>query len=239
LAEALLEEGYFVTAIVPELPKQPGVLELRNPVLATGITQEFSVAMSERTNESGSKATLLKPKKVLNKLGPHSRLQVITAENKQEVIQRHMKGHSVVISTIGARAKPRSYVCTGYSDPARAFLPAMKELGIQRFMTIMTDDFLGPIDKIPTEWRGDGTDETDQLNKVKMDMRRVFDLVLKNQLNFTIWCPKRLVPGPRTDNFEQKKNEGKAGEVTTGMVANAIVQELRKGAFAYSRVCIN
>ena len=86
LAEALLEEGYFVTAIVPELPIQPGVLELRNPVLATGITQDFSVAMSERTNESGSQATLLKPKKVLNKLGPHSRLQVITAENKQEVI---------------------------------------------------------------------------------------------------------------------------------------------------------
>ena len=77
----------------------------------------------------------------------------------------------------------------------------MKKLKIQRYFTILSDDFLGPVEDIQSDWKDNGDAQHDSMCKVKMDMHRLFDLVLKNDLNYTIWCPSKLIPGGRSDSY--------------------------------------
>ena len=69
-------------------------------------------------------------------------------------------------------------------------------------------------------------------------MRRVWDLVIANKLDYTIWCPANYPSGPRSDNYSLGKNVFVGDEVTTGMVADSMLKELLENKYRGVRVGI-
>ena len=115
----------------------------------------------------------------------------------------------------------------------------MKELGITRYFTVFGAGFLGPEEKIPVDWDDAGqSEEMKAINMIRRDMRRVWDLILKAKLNYTIWCPANFPSGPRSSDYKESKNEFIGPEVTTGMVADSIVKELKNNQYEHTRVGI-
>jgi putative NADH-flavin reductase len=86
-----------------------------------------------------------------------------------------MAGHDIVITIVGGWPKPGEEHVSIYSDPAKAYIPAMKANGISRIFTVFGAGFLGP--QIPTDWKDTGNVEMDNINKLRRDMRRAWDLV--------------------------------------------------------------
>ena len=147
-----------------------------------------------------------------------------------------MAGHDVVIAIIGAWPDPKQEKMTNYSDPARAYLPAMKANGIQRFFTVFGAGFLGDAEKIPQDWQDSDNLEMNIVNKIRRDMRIVWDLILENNLNYSIWCPANFPSGPRSDQYILGENTFVGPEVTTGMVADSMIKELTNNHFIKKRV---
>ena len=54
------------------------------------------------------------------------------------------------------------------------------------------------------------------INKVRRDMRRVWDLIVKNDINYTIWCPANFPSGPIDEDYTTLKNTYVGDTVTTG-----------------------
>lgn len=99
--------------------------------------------------------------------------------------------------------------------------------------------FLGPEQDIPVDWEDGGSAEMVAINKIRRDMRRLWDLILKNKLNYTIWCPANYPSGPLSDNYTIGKNEFVGAEVTTGMVADSMVKEIKACELSKTRVGIS
>ena len=110
-------------------------------------------------------------------LGPHDRLNVVVVKLTKEQLTPLMKGHDLVVAITSGWPKQDAFTMTNLSDSARAYFPAMKACGIKRYFTVLGSSFLGPIDDIPYDWEDTGDEETDSINKIRRDMRRVWDLV--------------------------------------------------------------
>lgn len=147
-----------------------------------------------------------------------------------------MKDHDVVIAIVGGWPKPNEPTMTTYSDPAKAYIPAMKANKITRFFTVFGAGFLGPT--IPQEWQDTGNAEGDAINKVRRDMRRVWDLVNESKLDYSIWCPANFPSGPRSEKYTIGKNVFVGPEVTTGMVADSMLKELNEDKLRGVRIGI-
>ena len=57
-----------------------------------------------------------------------------------------MAGHDIVVAIVGGWPKPDEQSMTNYSEPAKAYIPAMKANEISRYFTVFGAGFLGPID---------------------------------------------------------------------------------------------
>ena len=158
---------------------------------------------------------------------------------EEDNIRQIMQGHDMVIAIIGGWPAPDQATMTNYSDPARAYIPAMKSCGITRFFTVMGAGFLGPIESIPTDWSDEGMPpEMVAINKIRRDMRILWDLILQNDLNYTVWCPANYPSGPISSDYTQAKDDFVGDTVTTGMVADSMVKEIRANELGQSRVSI-
>ena len=149
-----------------------------------------------------------------------------------------MKGHDVVIAIMGGFPAPDQQVITNFSEPARQFIPAMRACGIKRYFTVFGAGFLGAEDQIPKDWQDDGNPEMVAINKIRRDMRIQWDLIVENELDFTIWCPANYPAGPRSSEYEIGHNSFVGVEVTTGMVADSIVKEISDRKMTRVRVGI-
>jgi hypothetical protein len=57
-------------------------------------------------------------------------------------------------------------------------------------------------------------------------MRIVWDMIIEAELDYSIWCPANFPNGPRSDKYIQAENKFVGTEVTTGMVADSIINEI-------------
>lgn len=99
--------------------------------------------------------------------------------------------------------------------------------------------FLGNESDIPLDWDDEGQSaEMIAINKIRRDMRRLWDLILKANLNYTIWCPANFPSGPRSTDYKESKATFIGDTVTTGMVVDSIVKELKNNQYQKCRVGI-
>lgn len=76
------------------------------------------------------------------------------------------------------------------------------------------------------------------INMCRRDMRKVWDLVRTSDIDYTFWCPGSFSSGPRSDNYITEINNKPGPEVTTGMVADSMIKEVRNNHFVRCRVGI-
>jgi hypothetical protein len=71
-------------------------------------------------------------------------------------------------------------------------------------------------------------------------MKIAIDMIFEAKLEYTIWCPANFPGGEISDAYTQKQNANPgAWEVTTGMVAHAMANELEENKFVNMRVGIS
>ena len=159
----------------------------------------------------------------------------LTAENLTPV----MAGHDLVVVILGMWPKEGADEVRGYSEAAAAYVPAMKANGITRFFTVFGAGFLGP--EVATEFEVN-EHVPEMIVLVQRDMRRVYDIVMEAELNYSIWCPADYPGGPRSDAYVTAANnfpqEGNAFQATTGKVADSMIKEVNNNAFEHTRVGI-
>jgi len=78
----------------------------------------------------------------------------------------------------------------------------------------------------------------DIINKIRRDMRIVWDMVNAANLDYTIWCPANFPTGPRSSEYVIGLNKFVGGEVTTGMVADSMIKEMIENKMSRTRVGI-
>lgn len=232
VAQGALADGHSVTAIVRREPKIPGTLAVTAQISGGGSSAEIYSGEKKDAPSDGQQAAHE------DVVGPHEKLTVIVADFTVEALTPIMAGHDLVIAIVGAWPKPEDKIMTTYSDPARAYIGAMKANGVSRYFTCFGAGFLGEQDKIPKEWQDSDNLEMNVINKVRRDMRVVWDLVLEADLDFSIWCPANFPSGPRSADYITGANQFVGGEVTTGMVADCMIKEIQENKFSKTRVGI-
>ena len=192
VAQDALAEGHSVTAIVRREPKVKGTITVTAQIQGGGSSAELYSGEKKNVELAANEVVV----------GPHDKLNVIVSQFTPEALTPLMAGHDVVIAILGAWPKPDEPKMTTYSDPAKAYIPAMKANNISRFFTVFGAGFLGPIEKIPKEWADTGNLEMDAINKIRRDMRICWDLILEANLDYSIWCPANFPSGPRTSDYK-------------------------------------
>lgn len=219
-AEGMLAEGHSVTAVVRRPPAAPGTLAISGPIAGSGASGEVAAEAAADASAAHNMT-----------VGPHEKLTLVVAEFTAESLEPLMASHDIVVVTLGMWPKEGETEISGYSDAAKAYVPAMRACGIKRFFTVFGLGFLGP--EVKERFDGDST-----IAIIQRDMRRVYDLVVAAELDYTIWCPGNFPSGPRSDKYITGENSRVGFEVTTGMVADSMIREVVAGAFVGVRVGI-
>ena len=69
-------------------------------------------------------------------------------------------------------------------------------------------------------------------------MRKAWELVTTTDIDYTFWCPGQFLSGPRSDDYITEINSKPGNEVTTGMVADSMIKEVKNNQFVRCRVGI-
>jgi putative NADH-flavin reductase len=230
VAEGALADGHQVTAFVRREPKEAGVLSVTAAIQGTGSSQELY------SGDAAAEESKVPPQTTT--IGPHPNLNVVVGTFDEETLTTAMKGHDMVVAILGGWPKPDEAKVSIYSGPANAYIPAMKANNITRFFSVFGAGFLGEAEKIPKDWADSENAELNVINKIRRDMRVVWDLVQEASLDFTIWCPANFPSGPRSSEYTIGINKFVGPEVTTGMIADSMVKELNENKLSMVRVGI-
>lgn len=168
------------------------------------------------------------------KLDKHPNLEVMIGEvrNKHD-IERTIAGTDAVFSALGTDRT------TTLSEAVPLIIRAMKENGIRRLITIGT---AGILNSRKTEGllRYQGGDSNRKLTFAAEEHEKVFRLLERSDLDWTIVCPTYLPDGEAASGYRTEKDflpeEGK--QITVGDTAEFAYAQLGSPEFIGSRVGI-
>lgn len=169
-------------------------------------------------------------------VGPNPNLKIVVSElGDAKTIEPLFQGIDVVVVAIGAWSKEGQSVITIQQDAAKCYLPAMRKAGVKRMHAVFGASMLGdempkPNPNAPIQWRAQS-----------VDMIECFKTIVEEDVDYTIWCPANYPGGNISSEYKVRKRhfpEDCVKEVTTGMMAHAILEELSKNEFTKERVAI-
>ena len=135
-----------------------------------------------------------------------------------------LDGIDIIVVAIGVWPKSGEKTISAWSDCANAFMPAIKAKGIKRFFMVVGSGFAVP--EVPQDWEDGENPMLNMINIVRRDVRKVWEMVLDADLDYTFWCPGNFPSGPRTEDYITAINSKPGPEATTGMVADSMIKEI-------------
>lgn len=147
-----------------------------------------------------------------------------------------MPGHDVVVSVLGVRNF--SGPITLLSEGMEHIVDAMKVAGIKRVLTIGGAGILQLTD---TRLRRDDASFPPYLHNVTSDHYRVYDVLNRSDLDWTIVAPPYMPDGARTGTYRVQADyfpENTRNEIAVEDVADFLLKELTENNFVKHRVGI-
>lgn len=145
-----------------------------------------------------------------------------------------VKNVDAVISALGQRSGGKVDLM---SSSMKNIIRAMEEEGVSRIIAVGGAGILQAEEKILVR---DQRNFPPFLQEVSADHLRVFHLLRKSTLNWTIVCPPFIQEGEKTGRYQVRRNyppEGKP-QILSGDLADFIVEELENPRFPRARVGI-
>jgi putative NADH-flavin reductase len=147
-----------------------------------------------------------------------------------------MPGHDAVISVLGVRNF--SGPITLLSEGMEAITNVMKSTGVKRLLTI---GGAGILQQTETRLRRDDPGFPPYLHNITADHYRVYDILNRSKLDWTIVTPPYMPDGTRTGEYlveadyfpQQARNE-----IAVEDVADFLLKELEENKFLKKRVGI-
>lgn len=167
-------------------------------------------------------------------LDRHSNLQVIVGEARDERdIKRTIEGTDAVFSALGTDQS------TTLSEAMPLLVDSMKGNGIRRLITIGTAGILNSR-QTPGVLRYQGGDSNRKLTFAAEEHEKVYRLLEKTDLDWTIVCPTYLPDGEAQGGLRFEKDFLPEGgkQVTVGDTAEFTYSQLENKEFIGSRVGI-
>ncbi len=167
----------------------------------------------------------------------HPNLSVITGDvNNKDKVVHSIKGHDVIISTLGAKQIEGDAVNL-MSNAMKIFVEAMNTFGIKRVLAV---GGLGVLQLNETTQLLDKPDYPAQYKSIGEGHNKVYKVLRETQLDWTFACCPDIIDGERTGKYNLKKDypaEGKY-QILTGDLADFLVKELSENNFLKTRVGI-
>lgn len=152
------------------------------------------------------------------------------------LLEAVMPGHDAVISVLGVRNF--SGPITLLSDGMQHTINVMKSAGVKRLLTI---GGAGILQQTPTLLRRDDPSFPPYLHNITADHYRVFDLLNRSNLDWTIVTPPYMPDGVRTGDYLVEADffpKNARNEIAVEDVADFLLKELEENVFIGKRVGI-
>ncbi len=169
-----------------------------------------------------------------DKLEPHVNLEMIVGDiRKAEDVERVISGTEAVFSAIGTDRT------TTLSEAGPLLVSAMEKHGISRLITIGTAGILDSR-MTPGKLRYKGGDSNRKLTFAAEEHEKLYRLLEKSALDWTIVCPTYLPDGEARGNYRTEAELLPEGgkEITVGDTAAFAYQLLEQPEFIHKRVGI-
>lgn len=166
------------------------------------------------------------------KLEPHANLEMIVGDvRKAEDVERVIAGTAAVFSAIGTDRT------TTLSEAGPLLVSAMEKQGISRLITIGTAGILDSR-MTPGKLRYQGGDSNRKLTFAAEEHEKLYRLLEKSALDWTIVCPTYLPDGEARGNYRTEEALLPEGgkEITVGDTAAFAYQLLEHPKFIRQRV---
>ena len=166
----------------------------------------------------------------------HSHLSVVEGDVRNpEIVDRAIEHADVVLCALGDRNLHGKI--TLLSDAMTVLLPEMKAKGINRIIVVAG---AGILQHDPEILRRDAPGYPPFLLSVSEDHLRVFHLLEKSELDWTLVCPPQILDGKASDHYEVKADyfPGSSGRIFAGDIAAFILNEMIHNLFLRKRVGI-
>ena len=200
-------------------------------IVIFGANGRVGLQTVKRALEKGHKVTaFVRDKNSINLL--HANLIVVQGDAlSQEAVSKSVKGQDAVISCLSSNENSHRQVFMNH------IINAMREHKVKRVIAIggigalQASEHLKVYETVtfPQEYIG-----------VSQAHVRVLDALLTSRLDFTFVCPPMIPDGDRTGVYKTQSNYPTQGwSITTGDMADFMVNELEQNKFIGSRVGIS
>lgn len=167
----------------------------------------------------------------------HQQLNIVEGDVMDKAfVMQTIKGHDVVISTLGAHSIEGDAVNL-MSDAMKIFVEAMQQYGIKRVLAV---GGLAVLQWNETLQLLDKPDYPAQYKNVGEGHNKVYQVLRNTDLDWTFICCPDIIDHPRDGNYNVKKDypaEGKFG-IYTGNIADFMLSDIAKNEFLKTRVGI-
>ena len=151
-------------------------------------------------------------------------------------LEKAIVGCDVVVSALGQT--DISGAVNLMSDGMKRIIPLMEKHGIKRILGI---GGMGVLQASETVFIKDLPDFPAQYKNVSEGHFAVYELLRDSGLDWTFLCCPYIPDGERTGNYQVRKDYMPLGkqQITTGDIADFILNEIEQGKFIQSRVGIS
>jgi putative NADH-flavin reductase len=167
----------------------------------------------------------------------HPGLHLVTGDvAEKEKVETAVQGNDIVISTLGTNQIEGPAVNL-MSDAMKIFAEAMNKYGIKRVLAV---GGLAVLQLNETMQMLDKPDYPALYKNVGEGHNKVYKVLKATELDWTFVCCPDIIDGPRTGNYNVKKDYPAEGlsQIFTGDLADFIVREMMANKFLKTRVGI-
>lgn len=153
-----------------------------------------------------------------------------------EKISALIKGHDVVISTLGAPSIEGDAVNL-MSNAMKVFIAGMQQHGVKRMLAV---GGLGVLQMNETTQLLYKPDYPQQYFNIGEGHNKVYKVLQASNTNWTFICCPDIIDGPRTGKYQVKKDYPADGlyQIYTGDIADFMLKEIAENKFVQTRVGI-